>query len=265
MFVPSMTKKEFALEFKKMSKELLAYEKEQIYKPNLDKIMKCARRSKTCQIKRRRIQMNGAIMYLEGVYYFFHEKRGFTLTPTLTVFMKNVTLKDGKFPLICYNYTPFPFDNDNQDNNWKIGEDKEHVADTELVFITKHYLDRARERCPQFTHLDDIDLYGKLHTTNMSVSKIDGENSSLALISKYGVGITNYERIFYKEDNYCLSVLTFVTFIAIDMLHEKQVKDMNREKSLRGGLLYYKDKHTNSFIENHLKTDYKYDFVQKPR
>lgn len=113
MFVPSMTKKEFALEFKKISKELLAYEKEQIYKPNLIKIMKCARRSKTCQIKRRRIQMNGSIMYLEGVYYFFRNRRRSTLTPTLTIFMKNVTLKDGKFPLICYHYTPFPFDDGN--------------------------------------------------------------------------------------------------------------------------------------------------------
>lgn len=265
MFVPSMTKKEFALEFKKMSKELLAYEKEQIYKPNLDKIMKCARRSKTCQIKRRRIQMNGAVMYLEGKYCFFNKNKCCTLTPMLIVFMKNVILKDGKFPLICYYYTPFPLDDDESKNNWKIGEDKEYVAATELVFITKHFLDRVRERCPQLAHLDDIDLYSKIYKDETTSFNINGEDSSLAMISPYGAGITNYERIFYKEENYSLSMLTFVTFVATDMLYKSQVKNMNKQKSLRGEFLYYKDKHVDEFIENHLKTDYKYDFIQKPK
>lgn len=233
MFVRGMTRNEFALEFKKINSKILDYERTNIYERNKTLIRKCSTRMKRLPITRRTLELNVLTMYLEGEYHFSKIKIqgyvAFTVKVAIRIYIKNVELKDGKYPLVCHAIVPFPI----KDAPYKDGEDRDSITSSSTIFITHHYMERARERCRALSACDDMDLFNKIiDTDNNFVIPVHGKSSSYAIASPYGISIAEINRKYYDSDNYSLSTYLLVTFVSSDMLSAKQKEEIDRNRRI---------------------------------
>ena len=250
MFTPLMTRKQFEKELLRIRFNILDYEREYIFKPNERVITRTNRRKKICDIKRRKILLNGATVYVEGFYR--------DMCPNLWLYMKNIKLKDGQYPLVAVYFQVFFYDDDDEENEWDGLEPLPPFYAINLTFVTKHFLDRARERCPQLANLDDIEIFKKIapQQSNGSVFRIKDENSSVAIATpSYGATITSFERASDIDEMYCIQTWLYVTFVSNDMLSETQLENIELSKKYQEFSEFMNKHHQGEWFEKFLMTD----------
>ena len=255
MFVPSMTRKQFEKELLRIRFEIFNYERKYIFKPNERIITRTNRRKNVCDIKRRKILLNGVTMYAEGFYW--------DMCPNLWLYMKNIKLKDGQYPLVAVYFQVFFYEDDEDFDEL---EELPPFYIMNLTFVTRHFMDRARERCPQLANLDDIELFKKIvpqQQTNSSVFRVKDENSSVAIATPHGATITSFERVTDVDEMCCLQTWLYVTFISNDMLSETQLENIEASKRYQEFSEYMNKHHSREKKKKFFLTDRVYSLKQK--
>lgn len=255
MFVPSMTRKQFEKELLRIRFEIFNYERKYIFKPNERVITRTNRRKNVCDIKRRKILLNGATVYVEGFYS--------DMCPNLWLYMKNIKLKDGQYPLVAVYFQVLFYDDDEDFDEL---EELPPFYIMNLTFVTRHFIDRARERCPQLANLDDIELFKKIvpqQQTNSSVFRVKDENSSVAIATPHGATITSFERVTDVDEMYCLQTWLYVTFVSNDMLSKTQLENIEASKRYKEFSNFMNKHRSREWFEKFFLTDRVYSLKQK--